>query len=192
VLRRSFRGPMSRSYGLDDLRNYGISSFNFRAAAIAFSFDSGGFRGASIRTRRSAAVKVSVRSALLLFPFLTRFATVNFNSLSFRAERNGERERTNTRSRETCFIADPSRTAGSSTAFPRPLRVRANFARNDSCYDFLQGKRRGGTHLYVYCAGIHLSEPVSLTETSEIKMCRGLPSAKPRCSVENRIGPAFL
>lgn len=46
--------------------------------------------------------------------------------------------------------------------------------------------------LIVYCAFIQVSEPVSLTETSERKMCRGLPSAKPRCSVENRIGPAFL
>ena len=45
---------------------------------------------------------------------------------------------------------------------------------------------------FVYCALIHWSEPVSLTATSEIKMCRGLPSAKPLCSVENRIGPAFL
>jgi hypothetical protein len=45
---------------------------------------------------------------------------------------------------------------------------------------------------FVYCAGIHLSDPVSLTATSEKKTCRGLPSAVPRCSVENRIGPAFL
>ncbi len=45
---------------------------------------------------------------------------------------------------------------------------------------------------FSYCAGIHLSEPVSLTATSEIKMCRGLPSAVPRCSVETSRGPAFL
>jgi hypothetical protein len=63
----------------------------------------------------------------------------------------------------------------------------------DSGYDFLQGKtQRAGPTPYVYCACIHLSDPVSLTAASEIKMCRGLPSAKPRCSVENRIGPAFL
>ena len=39
-----------------------------------------------------------------------------------------------------------------------------------------------------YCAAIHLSEPVSLTATSEIKMCRGVPSAVPRCAVENIAG----
>jgi hypothetical protein len=172
--------------------NYAISSFNLRAAAIAFSFGLGGFKSTSIKRRRASAVKVSVRSVPLLFPCLTRFVTINFNSLSFRTERDCERERTNTRSRETCFIADPSRTAGSSTALPRPLRVRASFARNDSCYDFLQGKGRLGPHLYVYCASTHLSDPVSLTATSERKMCRGLPSALPLCSVENRIGPAFL
>ena len=43
-----------------------------------------------------------------------------------------------------------------------------------------------------YCAFIHLSDPVSLTATSVRKMCRGLPSAVPRCSVENSRGPAFL
>ncbi len=43
-----------------------------------------------------------------------------------------------------------------------------------------------------YCALIHLSDPVSLTDTSVRKMCRGLPSAVPRCSVENSSGPAFL
>ena len=32
----------------------------------------------------------------------------------------------------------------------------------------------------------------TLTATSEMKMCSGLPSAVPRCSVEMRIGPAFL
>ncbi len=31
-----------------------------------------------------------------------------------------------------------------------------------------------------YFASTHLSDPVSLTETSVMKMCRGLPSAKPR------------
>src|SRR5215475_6609806 len=38
----------------------------------------------------------------------------------------------------------------------------------------------------------HLSEPVSLTATSDRKMCRGLPSALPRCSVEMSSGPAIL
>src|SRR5580700_11439215 len=46
--------------------------------------------------------------------------------------------------------------------------------------------------LYAYCAGVHLSEPVNFTATSEMKMCRGFPSAVPRCSVEMRRGPAFL
>jgi len=89
--------------------NYAISSFNLRAAAIAFSFGLGVFKSASIKRRRASAVKVSVRSVPLLFPCLTRFATINFNSLSLRAERVCEWERTNTRSRETCFIADPSK-----------------------------------------------------------------------------------
>jgi len=43
-----------------------------------------------------------------------------------------------------------------------------------------------------YWALIHVSEPVSLTATSVRKMCKGLPSAVPRCSVENSRGPAFL
>src|ERR1700733_12890968 len=44
----------------------------------------------------------------------------------------------------------------------------------------------------VYSALIQVSEPVSFTDTSEMKMCSGLPSAVPRCSVENSRGPAFL
>jgi len=59
---------------------------------------------------------------------------------------------------------------------------------SSSCTTVVIARQR----LAAYCASIHLSEPASLTETSEIKMCRGLPSAVPRCSVENRIGPAFL
>src|SRR5216683_5207998 len=43
-----------------------------------------------------------------------------------------------------------------------------------------------------YCAFIQVSEPVSLTDTSERKICRGLTSAVPRCSVEISRGPAFL
>jgi hypothetical protein len=43
-----------------------------------------------------------------------------------------------------------------------------------------------------YCAMIHLSDPVSLTATLVRKMWSGLPSAVPRCSVENSRGPAFL
>jgi hypothetical protein len=53
-------------------------------------------------------------------------------------------------------------------------------------------KDAGATSEAVYCAGIHLSDPVTLTATSEMKMCRGLPSAVPRCSVEISRGPAFL
>ncbi len=45
---------------------------------------------------------------------------------------------------------------------------------------------------FVYSALIQVSEPVSLTDTSEKKMCKGLPSAVPRCSVEISKGPAFL
>ncbi len=44
----------------------------------------------------------------------------------------------------------------------------------------------------VYSAFTHVSDPVSLTDTSEKKRCRGLPSTVPRCSVEIRRGPAFL
>jgi hypothetical protein len=43
-----------------------------------------------------------------------------------------------------------------------------------------------------YCAFIQLSDPVSLTDTSERVIRNGLPSAVPRCSVEIRRGPAFL
>jgi alkylation response protein AidB-like acyl-CoA dehydrogenase len=49
-----------------------------------------------------------------------------------------------------------------------------------------------GVSITTYFAAIQVSEPTSLTDTSERKMCRGLPSAVPRCSVENKIGPAFL
>src|SRR5579864_3229188 len=51
---------------------------------------------------------------------------------------------------------------------------------------------RLGKNQRCYCAFIQLSEPVSLTDTSEKKMCTGLPSAVPRCSVETSRGPAFL
>src|SRR5208282_4325599 len=34
---------------------------------------------------------------------------------------------------------------------------------------------------FAYCAFIQVSEPANLTDTSEMKMCRGLPSAVPRC-----------
>ena len=44
----------------------------------------------------------------------------------------------------------------------------------------------------VYFASIQVFEPVSLTATSDKKMCSGLPSAVPRCSVEISRGPAFL
>ncbi len=44
----------------------------------------------------------------------------------------------------------------------------------------------------VYCGFVQVSDPVSLTATPEMKMCRGLPSAVPRCSVEISRGPAFL
>ncbi len=44
----------------------------------------------------------------------------------------------------------------------------------------------------LYCALIHLSDPVSLTDRFVMKMCSGFPSAVPRWSVENSRGPAFL
>src|SRR6516225_4148672 len=43
-----------------------------------------------------------------------------------------------------------------------------------------------------YFASIQVSEPASLMATFVKKMCAGLPSAVPRCSVETRSGPAFL
>lgn len=43
-----------------------------------------------------------------------------------------------------------------------------------------------------YCAGIHLSDPATLTATFENERCKGLSSAVPRCSVEKSSGPAFL
>ena len=57
---------------------------------------------------------------------------------------------------------------------------------------YLSDVLTSGQPFDVYSAFIQVSDPVSLTDTSEINMCRGLPSAKPRCSVANRIGPAFL
>ena len=43
-----------------------------------------------------------------------------------------------------------------------------------------------------YCAFIHVSDPVSLTATSEKNSWNGPPSAVPRWSVEISRGPAFL
>ena len=43
-----------------------------------------------------------------------------------------------------------------------------------------------------YFASIQVSDPVSFTATFVMEMCRGLPSAVPRCSVETSRGPAFL
>src|SRR5260370_39521099 len=45
---------------------------------------------------------------------------------------------------------------------------------------------------FSYFASIHLSDPVSLTARSEMKIRSGLPSAVPRWSVEIERGPAFL
>ena len=44
----------------------------------------------------------------------------------------------------------------------------------------------------VYCAFTQVSEPATLTATSEKKSRSGPPSAVPLCSVETRRGPAFL
>ena len=43
-----------------------------------------------------------------------------------------------------------------------------------------------------YCAAIHLSDPVTLTATSENQIRMGMPSALPRRSVEMSRGPAFF
>jgi len=45
---------------------------------------------------------------------------------------------------------------------------------------------------YVHCAVIQFSDPVNLTDTSEMKIRKGFPSAVPWWSVEIRRGPAFL
>jgi hypothetical protein len=45
---------------------------------------------------------------------------------------------------------------------------------------------------YVHCAFIQFSDPVNLTDTSEMKIRKGFPSAVPWWSVEIRRGPAFL
>src|SRR5216683_1488373 len=45
---------------------------------------------------------------------------------------------------------------------------------------------------YVHCAFIQFSDPVNLTDTSEMKIRKGFPSALPWWSVEIRRGPAFL
>jgi hypothetical protein len=59
--------------------------------------------------------------------------------------------------------------------------------------ELLQQKQTGTVPARAtYCAFIHLSEPATLTDTLEMKTCRGLASAVPRCSVETNRGPAFL
>jgi len=53
-------------------------------------------------------------------------------------------------------------------------------------------KRPGLLPPVSYFAFTHVSDPTSLTDTSEKKIRSGLPSAVPRRSVEIRRGPAFL
>src|SRR5215472_9726641 len=45
---------------------------------------------------------------------------------------------------------------------------------------------------FIYCAFVQLSDPVTLTATSEYQIHIGLPSALPRRSVEMSSGPAFF
>src|SRR6266404_2101040 len=45
---------------------------------------------------------------------------------------------------------------------------------------------------YAHCAFIQFSDPVNLTDTPEMKIRNGFPSAVPWWSVEIRRGPAFL
>ena len=56
----------------------------------------------------------------------------------------------------------------------------------------LDSSESSGSNCSLYCALIQLSDPVSLTATSEKKIRNGFPSAVPRCSVEISRGPAFL
>jgi hypothetical protein len=53
-------------------------------------------------------------------------------------------------------------------------------------------KRPGLLPPVSYCAFTHVSDPTSLTDTSEKKIRSGWPSAVPRRSIERRRGPAFL
>jgi hypothetical protein len=101
---------------------------------MVFSFGLGGFRSASIKRLRASAVKVSGRPVFSLFPCLSRFVMINVNSLSFEWGGIVSGSVQTPVVENPDFIADRSRTADFLTASRRPLRVRVNFARNDSCY----------------------------------------------------------
>src|SRR5215472_10120563 len=60
-----------------------------------------------------------------------------------------------------------------------------------SCTSEIGQKEPSGAEA-TYCAFIQVSEPATLTATSEKKTRIGLPSANPRRSVEMRRGPAFF
>jgi hypothetical protein len=64
--------------------------------------------------------------------------------------------------------------------------------RNVCILQFRQRLKTAAFSPAIYCAFIQVSDPLTLTATSDKKICRGLPSAVPRCSVENNSGPAFL
>src|SRR5258708_33878254 len=78
---------------------------------------------------------------------------------------------------------------------PRLKLVASTGSRNASIDTGGEGTRvhrdRNGVQIFahnrtdVYCAFIQVSDPVSLTDTSERKMCTGLPSAGSRGPSEN-------
>ena len=76
---------------------------------------------------------------------------------------------------------------------PQPRNPHGRHPRPAQDGQFLHyGSNRPIETSVAYFASIQVSEPASLTATSVMKMCSGLPSAVPRCSVEKSRGPAFL
>src|SRR3954464_10645438 len=94
--------------------------------------------------------------------------------------------------------SDPTLSSSPTTATRAPGRLQRKRAINSGkrpeakVFPAISRSRSAFIGLRVYCAFVQVFEPVNLTDTSEIQICRGLPSAVPRCSVEISRGPAFL
>ncbi len=82
--------------------------------------------------------------------------------------------------------------AGASRAIRCNIQIDVDSHHNACIPQFRERLEIASSCARLYCAFIQVSEPVSFTAKSVMKMCRGLPSAVPRCSVEISRGPAFL
>jgi hypothetical protein len=100
-------------------------------------------------------------------------------------------------SNKSSFVNSTNSSGGNSSYFQtgsevRSLHIAKRLSFRDSKLPFTVFSLATRPFDVLYCAFIHVSDPVSLTATSVKNSWNGPPSAVPRCSVEISRGPAFL